>query len=464
MTNRLVTLGIDLEAPAFASGSMVRGCASTLRSQSGYEEQARRLADTLMGKVKVGSKVSSGIADKSRSAVNRTFLSRFLFYVLLAVLQSMRTAYAAAQTVPPRAARVSVDGASTLAFRRQMILQRGVNLSGWLGGTGDLSPDHIAHQTTEADLLFIRASGLQYVRLCIDPVQLTRSGFGSPESQAALARIDHALDEVLQADLAVLITVFPKDDYKQQLATAAGERDFLELWRFLATHFAERNPERVFFDLLNEPEVRDPGQWDHLQADVVDAIRAVDTRHTLIACGSSYSGLYDLLRTKPVRDRNVIYTFHWYEPYPFTHQGATWGSADWRFFHDIPYPATPDDLRAQLAAVPDDTARYTLLEYALGGWNRAGIHERLQAARHWADEHSVPVICDEFGAYRETAPPASRVRYLHDVREDLESLHIGWAMWDYSGGLGMVTHAAAGSAPQPDTATIEALGLRTPAP
>ncbi len=396
--------------------------------------------------------------------MNHLFPSRLLFYVLLALWQGVATTYAMAQAASPRAAPVSVDAASTPAFRRQAILQRGVNLSGWLGGTGDLSPDHIAHQTTEADLHFIRASGLQYVRLCIDPVQLTQSGLGSPESRAALARIDHVLDEVLQADLAVLITIFPKDDYKQQLTTAAGERDFLELWRSLATHFAQRNPERVFFDLMNEPEVRDSEQWDHLQAAAVEAIRAVDSQHTLIVCGSSYSGLYDLLRMKPVGDRNVVYSFHWYEPYPFTHQGATWGSADWRFFHNIPYPATPDDLRVQLAAVPDDPARYALLQYALGGWNQTGIRERLQAARQWADEHGVPVICNEFGAYRETAPPASRLRYLRDVREDLESLHIGWAMWDYSGGFGMVTHTAVGSQPQPDTATMEALGLHTPAP
>ncbi len=392
------------------------------------------------------------------------YLCRVFLSLLLASPLSVSVMRAKAQAPLPGTAATAAKTFNDVAFRRQAILQRGVNLSGWLGGTGDLSPDHIAHQTTEADLHFIRASGLQYVRLCIDPVQLTQNGLGSPESSAALARIDRVLDEVRQADLAVLITIFPKDDYKQQLTTAAGEQDFPKLWHFLATHLAQRDPERVFFDVINEPEVRDPEQWDRLQAATVEAIRAVDTQHTLIVCGSSYSGLYDLLRMKPVRDRNVIYTFHWYEPYPFTHQGATWGSADWRFFHNIPYPATPDDLRVQLAAVPDDTARYTLLEYALNGWNRTGIRERLQAARQWAEEHGVPVICNEFGAYRETAPPASRSRYLRDVREDLESLHIGWAMWDYSGGFGMVTHAATGSAPQPDKATMEALGLRTPAP
>ena len=269
-----------------------------------------------------------------------------------------------------------------------------------------------------------------------------------------------AMDQILQAHLAVQIAVFPEDDYKQQLGTQKGVDNFVLLWSFLAKHFANRDPERVFFELMNEPGVNDPYRWMGMQATVIDAIRKVDTAHTIIATAARYSGLDDLLLLQPVRDSNVIYNFHFYEPFPFTHQGASWGSSEWSYFHDIPYPATGDSLRAQLAAVPDDHARYLLYLYGATGWNAATMLGRLQFAKDWASEHHVPLICNEFGAYKDTAPSDSRVRFLHDVRTNLERLGIGWAMWDYRGDFGMVTRQ--GTTIVPDARLLDALGLKLP--
>lgn len=353
---------------------------------------------------------------------------------------------------------------SAVAYRRLAVLQRGVNLAGWLGGTDDLSAEHIAHQTTDADLQFIHDAGMQYVRLPVDPAQILQGGFGSDASRAAMGRIDHAIDQVLAAHLAVLITVFPTDAYKRQLTNEQGAQAFAELWRSLAMHLKDRDPEHVFFDLINEPEVRDAPQWDRLQERVVKTIREVDTRHTLIACGSFFSGPDELVQVVPVHDGNTIYTFHWYEPFTFTHQGATWGSPEWTSFHNVPYPATIENMRTQIDALPFGLSRSELIEYALGNWNAAGLRTRLAETRRWADEHGVPLICNEFGAYRDTAPAASRLRYLHDMRESFDALHIGWAMWDYSGGFGMVSHPTWGGPPRPDNATLEALGLHTVTP
>ncbi len=164
------------------------------------------------------------------------------------------------------------------------------------------------------------------LRLCIDPVQLTTGGYDSPASMAALARLDHSIDDILAANLNVLITIFPRSDYKQALLTPAGADAYLTLWKFLAAHYAPRDPERVFYDLMNEPEINDATRWNAIQASAVDAIRTVDKQHTLIATGNKYAGIDELLLVTPLHDANVIYTFHFYEPFPFTHQGATWSS------------------------------------------------------------------------------------------------------------------------------------------
>lgn len=354
--------------------------------------------------------------------------------------------------VPSRAAV-----ADDLVFRRAAMLQRGVNLSGWFASTSDFSQEHTDTYTTSADLHLIHDSGLTFVRLGIDPAPLMQHGLKSAETANMMYRLDHAMAEAIQAGLAVEICVFPTDSWKHELETQKGVDNFLMLWRFLAQHFAAQDADHIFLELMNEPEVNDAYRWMGIQAATVSAIRKIDSAHTIVATAGRYSGVEDLLRLQPVRDNNVIYNFHFYEPFPFTHQGASWGSSEWNYFHDVPYPATPETLRAELGDVQDDSARYVLFLYGAGGWNAQAILSRLQFARDWANEHHVPIICDEFGAYRERAPSDSRARYLRDVRSALEHLQIGWAMWDYRGDFGMVTRVNGRSVPDP--AVMDSLGL-----
>jgi hypothetical protein len=191
------------------------------------------------------------------------------------------------------------------------------------------------------------------------------------------------------------------------------------------------------------------------------AIRQIDTSHTIVATAANYSSLPDLVQLEALRDDNVIYNFHFYEPYQFTHQGASWGADDWIFYKSIPYPATPTSLDAQMQNVPGDAARYNLYLYGVGNWTAETIAGRISFAAAWARERNVPIMCNEFGAYRETADPASRARWIHDVRSALEANHIGWAMWDYRGNFGVVTRTDTEIVP--DDAILKALGLNADA-
>lgn len=347
--------------------------------------------------------------------------------------------------------------AQTVAFERAATLRHGINLSGWFAGSGDLSLQHFETYTTDSDLKAIHAMGFDFVRLGVDPSLIERHGETAVANPAALAHLDSAVREAMANHLAVLLCVFPDDAYKRGLATERGVDDFLELWRILATHYVEWDQNRVFYELMNEPEVQDPYRWMGIQSRVVYAIRQIDAEHTIVATAANYSSLPDLLQLEPVRDDNVIYNFHFYEPYQFTHQGASWGADDWVFYGDIPFPATAADLAKQMKRVPDDSARYSLYLYGADGWNAQAIAGRIAFAAAWGQERKVPLICDEFGAFRDTAPPESRARWIGAVRAALEAGHIGWAMWDYRGNFGVVKRTKSEIAP--DDAILKALGL-----
>jgi hypothetical protein len=350
------------------------------------------------------------------------------------------------------------------AFARAGHLRHGINASEWFAQSGDYSASHTDRYTDAVDIALMARLGFDHVRLSIDAAALERD----PRAADGLngdfvARLDRAVDTMLADGLAVEIDVHPSDEYKQRFRNSddAVER-FTALWRTLAAHYANRDPERVFYEILNEPEVNDAYRWAGIEAHVAAAIRQAAPRNTLIAAGANYSDIRDLLRLEPLADGNVIYTFHFYEPHEFTHQGANWGLAWWKSTRAIPYPApnpaSPAATQALLDEVADAADRSDLENYFLDGWNARHIRALIDEAADWARAHHVPLVCNEFGAYREYADPVSRANWIRDTRTALEADGIGWAMWDYRGGFGVVAKQD-GQPAQVDETVVKALGL-----
>jgi endoglucanase len=71
------------------------------------------------------------------------------------------------------------------------------------------------------------------------------------------------------------------------------------------------------------------------------------------------------------------------------------------------------------------------------------------------------LICNEFGSYKNYAPRESRLSYIKDIRTVLEKYKIGWAMWEYDEGFGLIDYTG-GSRNNPviDNEIASALGLR----
>jgi aryl-phospho-beta-D-glucosidase BglC (GH1 family) len=349
------------------------------------------------------------------------------------------------------------------AFARARHLERGINASEWFAQSpNDYSAARTNRYTDARDIALMAHLGFDHVRLSIDPVPLEQYPRAADGLNADfVTRLDRAVDSILANGLAVEIDLQPEDNYKQQLRVGDYAVDELTmLWRKLAAHYAGRDPDRVFFEILNEPEVNDAYRWAGIQARLAAAIRQAAPRNTIIATGANYSNLQDLLALHPLADGNVIYNFHFYEPHEFTHQGATWGLTWWSYTHGIPYPPSDTTMQALLLEVPDAADRFALESYWLDHWDAHRIRMTIDAAAAWARENNVPLICNEFGAYRNGADPVSRANWIHDVRTAFEADGIGWAMWDYRGSFGVVTKQD-GQPAQVDGAVIGALGLKT---
>ena len=352
---------------------------------------------------------------------------------------------------------------SQLAFRRADHLRRGINLSHWFAQAigGQYTKEHFDGYDTAQDIALIKGMGFDHVRFTLNCEPMFRRGQADHIPPDYLAMVDAAVKMIVDQGLAIIIDIHPESDFKAKLAADdAAVEQFEDFWRALAKHYSTRDPEKLFFEVLNEPEFRDRYRWAGVQARLVRAIREGAPQNTILVAGANWSSITELLFLEPLRDPNVIYNFHFYEPHVFTHQGATWSANFQHYLSKVPYPSTPENVQGAVAETPDAVNQQTVLRYGLDRWNAARIDAEIAVAAAWGKRWNVPLTCNEFGVYRATATPEDRAAWIHDVRTALEKYGIGWTMWDYAGGFSVVTRPSGVSTPDP--VTLKALGMAAP--
>jgi hypothetical protein len=190
-------------------------------------------------------------------------------------------------------------------------------------------------------------------------------------------------------------------------------------------------------------------------------MRAGAPQHTLVAAGNQKNGerwdqIGGLETVVPVKDRNVVYNFHFYQPMQFTHQGSTWAGKTLRFLRNIPYPSSPEKLiQLVRTSTEEGMVRNQLQAYGLQRWNKQKLEVMISRAARWAEKNGVHLTCNEFGVYRIVAPENSRNAWIKDVRSLLEQYNIGWNMWNYEGGFGVTVKVEGEN--RPDNETVTAL-------
>jgi aryl-phospho-beta-D-glucosidase BglC (GH1 family) len=352
---------------------------------------------------------------------------------------------------------------STVPATRLAHLRRGINLSEWFAQVYDpkgYTKEHFQSWTTATDIEIIKSVGFDHVRLSVNPQPMFTNNRPEAIPQEYLSYLDSAVKMILDQGLSVVIDLHPDDDFKTRLKDDAFVQQLGDFWRALAKHYATWDPERVFFEIMNEPEITDPYRWFGIQAKLAAAIREGAPQHTIIAAGSQYSNDDQFLFLEPLHDPNIVYNFHFYYPHIFTHQGATWGLYYWHWLRGVRYPSTPENAAQAAANVPDAVDRLAVIRYGQEHWDAARIDAEISQVAAWAKNRGVPVICNEFGVYRNYTDPHDRTAWIKDVRTSLERHNIGWAMWDYSGSFGVATKKD-GRATL-DENIVNALGLKMP--
>jgi endoglucanase len=174
----------------------------------------------------------------------------------------------------------------------------------------------------------------------------------------------------------------------------------------------------------------DPQTWKDAAYNIVTAIRKIDTHRTLIVGASNFNSIYELSRFVRLADDNIIYTFHFYEPFFFTHQGAVWAGKQVATT-GVPFPYNAEKFPALNQEAKNTWGETNYYQYIHDG-NAQSIMDKLTIVKKWGDKYDVPILCGEYGVYNKYADLDSRCRYIKTVRNTLKALNIPGMLWDYN--------------------------------
>ncbi|MGE0847659.1 MAG: glycoside hydrolase family 5 protein [Flavobacteriaceae bacterium] len=395
-----------------------------------------------------------------------------------------------------------VAGANAAEFRRGVGLH---TLMNW--ATPDLSsPQRFArppfspprHDISETLLDNLREAGFDFIRLTVDPGPFLTFRGADRE----------ALDETLKANVlrlaghgfGVVVDFHPNRqiaglDPISLLKDERGGRfdDLVAVLARTAKVLAGLGLDDIALEALNEPPYgynpREVARWQRMLERIHAAIRREAPQLTIVLSGARGGGIRGLteIDAAPFNDGRTLFSFHYYDPFSFTHQGVK-GDTDFmrplRYFANVPYPAgsvaaetvlkgldleveadaglSPAARRKALAE-----ARKRLSDYLASGFGRADIDADFDRVAEWAKDHGIApehIFLGEFGAVRSFGPyrGAEAISYeawLRDVREAAEARGFVWSVWSVKSHGGMAMVRDEGS-PALDPVSMRALGMK----
>lgn len=255
----------------------------------------------------------------------------------------------------------------------------------------------------------IQSAGFTSVRI---PIRWSAHAQSAPPytiDPAFFLRIDWAVEQALSRGLVAIVNLH----HYEELVTAPREHKqrFLALWKQIAEHYRDRPP-TLYFEILNEPCRKLTDElWNDYLVEALRVIRRTNPRRAVVVGPGNWNNTDRLKNLAlPEDDRNLVVTFHYYQPFPFTHQGASWVGEHSNKWLGTPWTGTDAEKRA-VAAHLDQAAR-------------------------WGRQNRRPLYMGEFGAYSKADMP-SRVRWTRFVRAAAEQRDIPWTYWEFCAGFGV---------------------------
>jgi endoglucanase len=341
-------------------------------------------------------------------------------------------------------------------------------------------------------IALIKRAGFDFVRLPIDPAPF----LWKPDAKRTRRLVAQTLEtvELLKASgLKVIVDMhaIPAGEDRKTGTDQILKPKLFEAHKRLvaemASALAGQDPDEVAFEVFNEP-TNDCGggapKWPAMAKSLHRAARENAPALTLVIQGGCWGGAEGLakLKASDFADENILWSFHTYEPFLVTHQGASWTGGTETYVSGLRFPPesmTPAERaavrseavdRIKAAKLPqartadliegldDDLGRYFS-----PGWAEAALAKPFDTVAAWAAANAVPadrVFLGEFGMIKADLAAETRIEdrasAIKAIRETAEAHGFSWSVWSHGGSFAVT---AGDDSRLFEPLILEALGL-----
>ena len=324
-------------------------------------------------------------------------------------------------------------------------IKRGTNLSHWLSQNNEDRGEARRLHIQEDDFVRLDSLGFDFVRIPIDEVQ-----FWDEEGKKlsdAWDLLTFALDQCARHHLRAIVdlhiirshyfnAVNEGDSSANTLFTSEkSQQDLINLWYQLSDALKGYSNDSVAYEFMNEPVAEDHEQWNQLIVKVHKALREREPQRTLVIGSNLWQGYETMKYLKvPEGDKNIVLSFHYYNPMILTHYGAPWTPIG-QYKGKVNYPGvlvSKEDYDAS-----SDTVKKLLDndQYTTTVWDVNRIREDFKDAIAAAQKYGLQLFCGEWGVY-EPVDRELAYRWTKDMLSVFDEFNIAWATWCYDADFG----------------------------
>ena len=321
-------------------------------------------------------------------------------------------------------------------------IKRGTNLSHWLSQSEERGEGRKAH-IQEDDFERLEQLGFDFVRIPIDEVQFWDEEGNKLDEAWEL--LDNALKLARKHNLRAIIDLHIIRSHYFNAANEGGadantlftseeaQQGLINLWYQLSDAFKEYDNDWVAYEFMNEPVAEEHEQWNQLVAKVHKALREREPQRTLVVGSNRWQGYETMKYLKvPEGDKNIILSFHYYNPMLLTHYGAPWTPVG-QYKGKVSYPGkliTQEDYDAA-----PDSVKPHIEQYLTQEWNIDKIRADFKDAIDVAAKYGLQLFCGEWGVY-EPVDRELAYKWTKDMLAVFDEFNIAWTTWCYDADFG----------------------------
>lgn len=318
-------------------------------------------------------------------------------------------------------------------------IKRGSNISHWLSQSAERGEDCRQH-IKEADFARLEELGFDFVRLPIDEEQFwDEQGNKLPEAWQLLHNalnwaIKHHLRTIVDMHVIRSHNFNAVNEGKENVLFTSdkAQQSYINMWYELSDVLKAYSTDSVAYELINEPVADEHEQWNQLIFKAHKALRQREPQRTLVIGSNKWQGTWTFKYLRVTEgDKNIILSFHYYEPQALTHYGAPWAPIG-QYRGKLTYPGRLISQEDYDAA--PESLKPILTQYACE-WNRDRIAQDFRDAIAVAKKYGLQLYCGEWGVY-EPVDRTLAYSWTRDMLSVFEQYNIAWASWCYDNDFG----------------------------